>query len=473
MKISNPRLDPYMTLKKGQEIEADVTDIAFGGKGLARINGLAVFIAQSIPGDRVRARITRKKKNFAEARILELMKSSPDRVQPPCPYSGYCGGCTWQFLNYEQQLLYKRRHVSESMEHIGLLKEIPVHPTIPSSVIFGYRNKMEFSCSERRWLLPHELGREPADIDVALGLHVPGTFHKVLDIEACLLQPSAGNRILTDVRQYIKDSHAPVYGLRSHSGYWRFLVLRHSVEFDQWMVNLVTAEERAAILKPLAELLTQKYPSVASVVNNISGRKAGIAVGEYEIHLSGSRIIKDKIGPYTFEISANSFFQTHTRGARKLYETVKEYARLKGSETIVDLYSGTGTIPIFLADSAKEIIGLEIVESAVADAARNCETNGISNCRFLTGDIRSSLSKISTTPDVMIIDPPRAGMHKDAVRRVMDMAPDRMVYVSCNPASLARDLALMQDRYRVLEIQPVDMFPHTFHIEAVARLEKR
>jgi 23S rRNA (uracil1939-C5)-methyltransferase len=461
-----------MKVKKGQVFETEINDVVFGGKGLARIDGLAVFVAQAVPGDRVLARITKKKKSFAEARVLESITASPDRIHPPCPYSGFCGGCTWQFIKYDKQLQYKRQHVQESIEHIGLVKDIPVEPTIPSPLQFGYRNKMEFSCSDRRWLLPDELGDADVDIGFALGLHVPGTFYKVLDTEACLLQPDRGNRILGDVRQFIKNSGIPVYGLRSHVGFWRFLVLRHSAAFDQWMVNIVTSEEKKDIVQPFADGLMEKHPSVVSVVNNITGRKAGVAVGEHEIHLAGERTINDKIGPYGFEISSNSFFQTNTRGALKLYETVKQYAGLKGSETVLDLYSGTGTIPIFLADSAKSVIGLEIVESAVADAVKNCEKNGISNCRFVGGDIKDSLSGISEKPDLMIIDPPRVGMHKDVVRQVMDMAPDRIVYVSCNPATLARDLGMMKDLYRVLAVQPVDMFPHTFHIESVAKLER-
>jgi len=461
-----------MKVKKGQAFEIEITDVAFGGKGLARIDGLAVFVTQAVPGDRVLARITRKKKSFAEARVLEFITASPDRIHPPCPYSGFCGGCTWQFLKYDKQLQYKRQHVQESIEHIGLLMDVPVEPTIPSPLQFGYRNKMEFSCSDRRWLLPDELGKADVDIGFALGLHVPGTFHKVLDTQACRLQPDLGNRILGDVRQFIQSSGLPVYGLRSHVGFWRFLVLRHSAAFDQWMVNIVTSEEKKDIVQPFAERLMEKYPSVVSVLNNITARKAGVAVGEYEIHLAGERTINDEIGPYGFKISSNSFFQTNTRGALKLYETVKQYAELKGSETVIDLYSGTGTIPIFLADSAKEIIGLEIVESAVSDAAKNCENNGISNCRFVAGDIKESLSSISVKPDLMIIDPPRAGMHQDVVRQVVDMAPDRIVYVSCNPATLARDIGMMKDLYRVLAVQPMDMFPHTFHIESVAKLER-
>ncbi|MFC1859370.1 23S rRNA (uracil(1939)-C(5))-methyltransferase RlmD, partial [Thermodesulfobacteriota bacterium] len=266
------------------------------------------------------------------------------------------------------------------------------------------------------------------------------------------------------------NSHQPVYGLRTHIGFWRFLVLRHSVAHDQWMVNVVTAAEERNVVQPLADLLMDNYPQVVSVVNNITSRKAGIAIGEYEITLAGSPTLIDKINSFEFEISANSFFQTNTRGADKLYKTVKTYAGLTGEETVIDLYSGTGSITIYLSDSAKEVIGIEIVESAVRDAEKNCRLNRVANCGFIHGDIKDCLSKITTHADVMIIDPPRSGMHKKVVKQVIDMAPGRIVYVSCNPATMARDLALMKDRYMVLEVQPVDMFPHTYHIEAVAKL---
>jgi 23S rRNA (uracil1939-C5)-methyltransferase len=235
-----------MTVKKGQVVELEITGIAFGGKGMARLNGLAVFIDQAIPGDRVRARIIRKKKNYAEARLTELLEPSPDRTQAPCIYSGTCGGCKWQFLTYDKQLEYKRQHVIESLEHIGSIKGIRVQPTIASKKEFAYRNKMEFSCSDRKWLMPQEMEKQNKDKGFAIGLHVPGTFYKVLDIQACLLQPELGNSILADVRNYIKNSHAPVYDLKTHIGFWRFLMLRYSVAYNQWMVNLITvAEDRA------------------------------------------------------------------------------------------------------------------------------------------------------------------------------------------------------------------------------------
>ena len=460
-----------MPVKKGQIIEIDVQDMAFGGKGLARIDGMAVFVDQAVAGDRVEARVIRKRKQYAEARVLNLIEPSPDRVAAPCPYSGYCGGCKWQFLRYAKQLAYKRRQVADCLRHIGMLDDVTVHPTLPADPIFGYRNKMEFSCADRRWLLPAEMGREDLDTSFALGLHVPGTFHKVLDTEACLLQPDLGNTLLGRVRREMRQSGRPPYGLRSHEGFWRFLMLRHSVAHDRWMVNLITAEEDAARLKPLAARIIGAHPQVAAVVNNVTKRKAAVAFGEYEVPLAGDASLRDRIGPYEFQISANSFFQTNTRSARMLYEKTKAYARLTGSETVMDLYCGTGTIAIFMAAGAREVVGIEMTESAIQDARRNCRLNGVDNCRFVAGDVRRLLPTIATPADVMVIDPPRDGMHKDVVAQVKARAPKRIVYVSCNPSTLARDIALLKENYHLTEVQPVDMFPHTWHIECVARLE--
>ncbi len=462
-----------MGVKKGQEFELTVSDLAFGGKGLAHIDGLAVFVDQAVPLDRVAVRIVKKKKRHAEARVLAVLEPSPFRVAPPCPYSGVCGGCKWQFLDYDKQIAYKQRQVAESLEHLALMGDVTVLPTIPSQRIFGYRNKMEFSCSDRRWLLPEELGIEGIEKGFGLGLHVPGTYNKVLDIQACLLQPDLGNRLLAEVRSCIKDSGLPAYGLRSHEGFWRFLMLRHSAALDQWMVNIVTAAEDRKVVQGLAHRLMSAYPAVVSVVNNITARKSGVAIGEYEVPVSGQRCLTDIIGGFEFEISANSFFQTNTLGAERLYETVKTYAGLTGSESVLDLYSGTGTISIFLAGSARQVTGLEIVESAVADARKNGIKNGITNCTFIAGDIKDSLKQVGDRPDVLIVDPPRAGMHKDVVKQIVDMKPEKIVYVSCNPATLARDLVLLKDSYTLLEVQPVDMFPHTYHIEAVAKLVRK
>ena len=462
-----------MKIKKGQLLELEVYGIAFGGKGIAKVNGLTVFVEKAVPMDHVLARIVKKKKQYAEARVDNLNKPSPFRVTPRCKYSGFCGGCKWQFLHYDKQLEYKQQHVVDSIERIGQIYDVPVHPTIPSPEIFEYRNKMEFSCSDRRWLLPEEMGKSDIDKNFALGLHVPGTFYKVLDTRVCLLQPELGNRILEDVRKFIRLSGVPVYGLRSHIGFWRFIMLRHSKAYNQWMVNIVTSKEDQRTVQALADQLVKTYPEIVSVVNNITSRRAGVAMGEYEILLSGQPSIRDKIGEFEFEISANSFFQTNTRGAQRLYDTIKEYADLSGEETVVDLYCGTGAIAIFLSGAAKTVIGIEIAESAVNDSMNNCRINGISNCRFVLGDIKDKLAEFTVTPDVMIIDPPRAGMHKDVVCKILELAPPRIVYVSCNPATMARDFGMLKESYRVLEVQPVDMFPHTYHIESVARLDKR
>ena len=466
----NPNI---MAVKKGQIYEIEITKAAFGGKGLGHLDGLAVFVGQSMPGDIARTKIIRKKKNYAIGRLIDLVAASPDRVVAPCSYSGHCGGCKWQFVRYTKQLEFKHAHVVESLAHIGQIDHGPVHPVIPSKQIFEYRNKMEFSCADRRWLLPDELGRTDLDIHFAIGLHVPGTFYKVIDIEKCWLQPDMGNLLLNDVRNYIRKSSEPVYGLRSHVGFWRFLMLRHSFAYDHWLVNIVTASEHKTVTEPLAEELVAKYPNVTAVVNNITSRKAGIAVGEYETPLRGNPWVRDRIGSYDFEISANSFFQTNTQSADTLYSVVQHYAGLTGNETIVDLFCGTGTIAIYLSAFCRRVIGIEINPSAVKDAIRNCDINAIDNCRFIQGDIADCLSAVTETADVVIIDPPRTGMHKSVVKQLLAMAPPRIVYVSCNPTTLARDLNMMAHDYRVCEVQPVDMFPHTFHIEAVVKLEKK
>jgi len=462
-----------MKIKKGQLLELEISRIAFGGRGIGKINGLTVFVEKAVPMDHVIARIVKKKKQYAEALIDSLIEPSPFRITAKCVYSGFCGGCKWQFLKYNKQLEYKHQHVVESIERIGQIHGVTVHPTIPSPEIFEYRNKMEFSCSDRRWLLPDEMEKSDIDKSFALGLHVPGTFYKILDTRVCFLQPQLGNRILDDVRKFIRTSGVPVYGLHSHIGFWRFVMLRHSAAYNQWMVNIITSKEDKKTLQFLADQLVNTYPQIISVVNNINSRKAGIAMGEYEILLSGQTSIRDKIGEFEFEISANSFFQTNTMGAQRLYETIKEYAALSGEETVVDLYCGTGAIAIFLSGEAKTVVGIEIAESAVNDAMNNCRINGISNCRFIVGDIKEKLAELSAAPDVMIIDPPRAGMHKDVVHKILELGPARIVYVSCNPTTMARDLGILKEIYRVLEVQPVDMFPHTYHIESVARLERK
>jgi 23S rRNA (uracil1939-C5)-methyltransferase len=462
-----------MKLQKGHIVELRIEGMAYGGQGVARLNGLVIFVRGGVPGDKVTALVVKKKKDYAEARINDLLEHSPDRVPALCPYSGSCGGCQWHHVSYERQLAYKKAHIQEAMSRTGGLQDILVHDVIPSEKRFAYRNKMEFSFSDRRWLLPEDLGQQKADPGFALGLHVPGTFYKVLDLDGCLLQHETGNRILREVKTYVADCGVPVYGLKSHQGFWRFLTLRYSTAFDEWMVNLITSEERRDVMEPLAEALCRRIKNIETVVNNISGRKASIAAGEREIVLSGKGYIRDRVGPFSFHISANSFFQTNTLGAETLYWKVVEYADLKGSEVVLDLYSGTGTIPIFLSNRARTVMGMEIEKSAILDAKRNCMANGVYNCQFILGDIRERLSTLDLKPDVLIIDPPRAGMHKDVLAKVMRLGTERIVYVSCNPATMARDVGHLNQDYEVAEIQPVDMFPNTYHIEAIAKLVRR
>jgi 23S rRNA (uracil1939-C5)-methyltransferase len=483
------------TMRKGDIIELKIDRAAHGGLGVARVDGFVVFVRAAVPGDVVRVLVTRKKKDFAEARVVEIIQDSPDRVKAPCPYFGSCGGCQWQHVSYPRQLEYKKTLVEDAVSRIGGLSGILIHDPIRSEKIFGYRNKMEFSFSDRPWVMDYppppnlpspgerrQRGRvSPNDavadtspeLHMALGLHVPGTFNKVLDLEACLLQEDRGNEILRAVKEFAKESGLSPYNLKAHKGFWRFLTLRRSSFFKEWMVNVITSEFRKDPAENLARCITSAFPDVKTVVNNVTARRAGVALGEWESTLTGTGVIEDLIGPYTFQVSANSFFQTNTAGAAALYETVADYAELSGSEQVLDLYSGTGTIPIFLASRSRQVVGMEIMESAVQDAWKNCRFNGIENCRFILGDIRKGLSYMPFNPDVLIIDPPRTGMHKDVTAGILDLGTERIVYVSCNPPTMARDLGAMKDSYQVTEIQPVDMFPHTYHVECVAKMVKK
>jgi 23S rRNA (uracil1939-C5)-methyltransferase len=459
-----------MKLRKEDIVELWVDRMAFGGQGVARMDGLVIFVKGAVPGDRVLARIIKKKKDYAEADLIEILDPSLDRVKASCPYNGFCGGCNYQHLDYSRQLRFKKDHVRDSMQRIGSVPDVLIHDVIPSDKIFGYRNKMEFSFSDRRWLMPGEFVKGETDEHFGLGLHVPGVFYKVIDMEGCLLQDDLGNGILRAVKDFVRTSSLPVYGLRSHEGFWRFLTLRRSAAHDEWLVNIVTSKEIKEAVTPLAETLNREFGNIRTIVNNITSKQAAISFGEKEVILSGPGHISDRIGGCDFQISANSFFQTNTSGARRLYEKVVEYAGLSGKETVLDLYSGTGTIPIFLSAMAREVIGIEIVESAVSDAKRNCRENHVDNCSFILGDIRKRLDDLRQKPDVIVIDPPRAGMHKDIPEKIMSMGVKKIVYVSCNPATMARDINTLLEKYELVEIQPVDMFPHTYHIESVAKL---
>ena len=460
-------------VKKKENLRIRIEKLAFGGKGIGRIGNYVIFIPKTIPGDLVSAEVVKRKTNYAEARLLKIIEKSMMRQEAPCPYFGWCGGCTWQNLAYSDQLNIKKSLVEDSIAHIAGLDKVLVAEVIPSRQIWAYRNKMEFSFSDRRWLLPEELGNDSVKKDFALGLHVSGTFDKILNIDNCMLQGDAANHVLKIVQTYSRQNHLKPYGIHSHDGFLRFLVIRKSLHSNEMMVNIVTGTKNPELLYPLAELIISEVPEVSSVVNNINSKKAQVAFGEEEIVLSGKKYIRDKIGEYLFEISSNSFFQTNTAQAEKLYQIVLDYAKLKGNEIVWDLYAGTGTISMFLAKRAGFVFAFELSESALKDALKNSNNYGIKNLKFISGDLIHNLHAIQSAVEVIITDPPRSGLHPKVCKFLSESTAQKIIYVSCNPTTLARDLEILSESYQVSKIQPVDMFPHTYHIESVTLLEKK
>jgi len=483
-------------LKKGDTLELDIVKYAFEGKGIAKIPrsivresdedgkqensadaNYIVFVHGSFPGDRVKARLQKIKKSFSEAKAIEVLTLSEDRVTPKCKYFGTCGGCKQQDLNYEKQLYYKQQQVKEIFEHIGGLKDFEFLEIIPSEKIFYYRNKMEFSFADKRWLTESEIGSaETTDRNFALGLHIPRIFDKVLDIDECFLQSEVSNKILNFTRAFFKERNSSIYSTKTYTGYLRNLVIRQSQITSDLMVNLVTSEENDELMNLYSSELLKKNPQITTIINNINLKKAAIAVGDYEKVYLGSGFIYDKIGKYNFRISANSFFQTNTLQAENLYKTALDFAELTGKEIIYDLYSGAGTIAIYFSDYAKKVFAFESIDSALEDSNENAKLNDVKNVKFIKADLyRSFLPVIEQKeirkPDVIIIDPPRSGMHKNTVDDVLKLNPERIVYVSCNPSTQVRDIKMMVEAgYKLIKMRPVDMFPHTYHIENVALL---
>ena len=498
-------------LKRGDEIELAMDDAAFEGKSVGRLDGFVVFVDGAVPGDVVRAQILQKKKSFAEAKIVAIERPSPFRVQPRCKHFGICGGCKWQHVNYQKQLEFKHQHVVDAFERIGGFTNLNVLPIIGADDIFFYRNKMEYSFSDRQWLEgPRRSGAElPSNLEsptdrelrnsnfeignskslpafggqagaIFLGLHVPERYDKVLEIEECHLQSDLSNQILSFVRDFARRENLHAYSSRNESGYLRFLVIRQSQRKNELMVNLVTFDDRPEVMGSFAAKLHSAVPQITTIVNTINSRKAQIAFGEVEKVYVGGGVIHERLGKHTFTISASSFFQTNTAQAERLYEVAKSFAELKPSDFVWDLYSGTGSIALFVSDAAKEVVGIESAASAVSDAERNAKANGVNNCTFLLGDLKDRLTKDTewrrshTKPDVMITDPPRSGMHPKVLDEILEIAPERIVYVSCNPTTQARDVkALCLGKYDLVRLQPVDLFPHTYHIENVAQLVLR
>lgn len=464
-------------MRKGTEIELTLEKFADRGKSLARVDGFVVFVAGAVPGDRVRARVFKKRKGFAEARLLEVLAPSDMRTTPRCEYFGTCGGCKWQHVGYEHQLEAKRESVHDALTRAGglTLPEDGVRPTLGAESPYFYRNKMEFSFSAYRWLTPEEIATKDAfDTDFALGLHVPGNFMKVLDLKACYLQSELSVKLVNATREIAKaESWAP-RDVRTGEGWLRHLVIRNGQRTGEVMVNLVTNGASDSRIQAYAAMLRFQFPEVTTLIHTINTGKAQTAYGEAMHTIYGPGVIHDEIGGLRFEIAPNAFFQTNTNQAERLYEVAREFADLKPTDRVFDLYCGAGTISLFLAKHCAEVLGVELVEEAVANARANAKANGITNARFVAGDMRDLFTEdfIAThgTPDVLVVDPPRAGMHPKVVERILAMRPERIVYVSCNPQSQARDLAPLKDAYRVDAVQPVDLFPQTHHVESVVRL---
>jgi 23S rRNA (uracil1939-C5)-methyltransferase len=471
-------------VKRGEEFEALIEDIAVEGKSVARIDGLVVFVRGGVPGDTVRMRVRTVKRNFAEADLIALESPSPRRTEPRCRYFGTCGGCTWQNIAYASQLEFKRRHVADALERLGGFTPLAVPVPLAMADPFYYRNKMEFSFGER-WRTHEEMTHPRSGgsatggvIDPALGLHLPGRYDRVLDLHECWLQSEASARIVNLVREFCLGHDLSVFSTVTQSGYLRNLVIRESKRTGETMVNLVTRDDRPEVMEQLTARLLGEFPLLTTIVNNITERRSQVAVGERERVYHGTGTITEKIGKRTYRISANSFFQTNTDQAERLYDTALGFAHLRPADVVYDLYSGTGTIALHIAGGAGKVIGIESVEQAVDDARKNAEFNEVHNCVFLHGDLKEKLlasrrqGEPLPGPDVVIVDPPRAGMHEKVAREIVSLAPRTIVYVSCNPSTQARDLKIICEsgRYSIESIQPVDMFPHTQHIENVVGL---
>ncbi|PYM61163.1 MAG: 23S rRNA (uracil(1939)-C(5))-methyltransferase RlmD [Candidatus Rokuibacteriota bacterium] len=436
------------------------------GEGVGRTEGFVVFVPGGVPGDRVDVRLREVRPRFARGTIEAVREPSPLRVEPPCPYFGRCGGCRLQHVRYEAQLEFKQRQVADCLTRLGSLgpaADLPLFPIIGAPEVYGYRNKMEFTFAE-------------VDGQPVVGLHEAERYDAILDVERCLLQSDALNAILGEVRGFVRERGWSVYRQESEEGLLRFLMLREGKATGEVMVNLVTAAPDVPTARALADRLRARCPQVTSVVLNVNPKKAAVAVGVEEHPIAGEETIRERLGALEFSISANSFFQTNTRQAERLFGIVTDYAALSGPETVLDLYSGTGAISLLLARRARHVYGVELVTAAIEDAARNARANGITNCTFLPGEVRHVLPELvrqGIHADVVVADPPRAGFHPKALRGLVALAAPRLVYVSCNPATLARDLqTLVGGGYRLTAVQPIDMFPHTPHIEVVARLER-
>lgn len=454
-----------------------VSDVAAEGQSLARVDDFVVFIPFGAPGDVVDVKLDRKKRNYAEGHITKLITPSPIRIAPRCSHFTLCGGCRWQHLPYEFQLECKQRLVTDALQRIGKIKLPEISPIKGSEKIWEYRNKMEYTFSNKKWLTFEQLasGKEFPDRDAA-GFHIPGAFDKVLDIECCHLQDDLGNRIRLFVKTFAKEHGYTFYDLRQQTGFLRTLMIRIS-STSEVMAVMVLGEDDHEKIETLLGAIKEKFSEITSLLYVVNKKVNDTIADQNVVLYSGSPYIIEEMEGLKFRVGPKSFYQTNSMQAYELYKVARDFAEIKPDDLVYDLYTGTGTIANFVARQAKKVIGIEYVEDAIKDARINSELNGIGNTEFFAGDMKDVLTdefiEEHGRPDVMIVDPPRAGMHADVVNVIMNARPQRIVYVSCNPATQARDLAMLDSLYEVVAVQPVDMFPHTQHVENVVKLDLR
>ena len=446
------------------------------GKALARIDGTVLFVQFAVPGDIVDVKVTKKKKNYMEGYILRLVKPSEHRLEPFCKHFGVCGGCKWQPLPYQMQLQAKQQQVYDQLVRIGHLTVPEISPIVASDNTTYYRNKLEFTFSQRRWL---NEGEDPDSFTpeerCGLGFHVGRFFDKVLDIEKCYLQKEPSNSIRLFIKKYAIDNGLTFFNIREHEGFLRNMFIR-TTEKGEVMLIICFYHEDVKARTALLDAVSEQFPQIVSLYYVINP-KANDSIADQECILyKGDEAIYETMENLRFKIGPKSFYQTNSPQAYKLYSLAREYAALTGSETVYDLYTGTGTIAQFVSDKASKVIGIEYVPEAIEDARVNARNNGITNCEFFAGDMKDILTDEFVSehgkPDVIILDPPRAGIHPDVAQVILNAAPSRMVYVSCNPASQARDLEILCKDYHITAVRPVDMFPHTHHVENVVALER-
>ncbi len=451
-----------------------ITDYAAEGKSLARVDGKVIFVSGVIPGDVADIQLGKSKKDWAEGRAIKIVEHSPNRLTPFCKHFGNCGGCKWQMLPYEKQLEYKQQEAEQNLKRIGKIDIPEILPIIGSEKTTAYRNKLEFTFSNKRYLTNEEIGSETAITQQnALGYHAPRIFDKVIDITECHLLDEVNNTIRNTVRDFAAVNNLAFYDIREHTGWLRNIIIRFTTT-GELMVNIVINNEDETNRKALLDHLLAKVPAITTLLYTINPKWNDTIYDLTPQVYFGKGYVMEKLGKWEFMISPKSFFQTNTQQAENLYSVAKDFAGLTGEEIVYDLYCGTGSIGIFVSDKAKKIIGVEVIEDAIEDAKKNAALNKIEHAHFFAGDVIKICNDDFFTkhgkPDVVITDPPRAGMHEKLVNKLLEMESPKIVYVSCNTATQARDIALLSEKYDVIKVQAVDMFPHTHHIECVALL---